>query len=444
MSHALAGRIWERGAPGFEAACRATLANQRRPAARPDCVVAAESVGDVVAAVRLATERGWRIAVASGGHSWSGAHLRDDGLLLSVARLDGVELQAEAHRATAGPGVPSSALQIRLAEHGLFFPTGHCTGPCLGGYLLQGGFGWHSRTLGPGCMSVLGVDVVTASGELVYADAASHPELYWAARGTGPGFFGVVVGFHLALHPRPPAMLVSGQLYPVEMLDDVMRWAHAASPRVPDSIELMVFLRRGFLETDEPAVQVLAPALAESEARARADLAFLDESPLRDQALSAESATPGDVVDLVRGSDGFYPTGFRYAVDNMWTHAPVEDLLDGYRRIAETLPSSPSHMMWMNWQPPRERPDMAFSLEDEVYIALYGVWQDERDDARFQDWATDRMRELEPAASGIQLADENLARRPAPFMAPEHLARLERVRREYDPDGRFHDRPGSR
>ncbi len=35
----------------------------------------------------------------------------------------------------------------------------------------------------------------------------------------------------------------------------------------------------------------------------------------------------------------------------MWTHAPVEQLLPGLRRIADTLPAAPSHMLWMNWGP---------------------------------------------------------------------------------------------
>jgi FAD/FMN-containing dehydrogenase len=80
---------------------------------------------------------------------------------------------------------------------------------------------------------------------------------------------------------------------------------------------------------------------------------------------------------------------------------------------------------------------MAFSLEDETYVALYGVWADAADDERFADWATWRMTELEPLASGIQLADENLGRRPAPFLAPENLERLEAIRARYDPEGRF-------
>ena len=52
-------------------------------------------------------------------------------------------------------------------------------------------------------------------------------------------------------------------------------------------------------------------------------------------------------------------------------------------------------------------------------------------------WATERMREMEPLASGIQLADENLGRRPARFVSDERLRRLDELRAQYDPDGLF-------
>jgi FAD/FMN-containing dehydrogenase len=81
---------------------------------------------------------------------------------------------------------------------------------------------------------------------------------------------------------------------------------------------------------------------------------------------------------------------------------------------------------------------MAYSVEDETYIALYGVWRDPADDIANVAWATERMEEMSHLSSGIQLADENLGRRPARFVSEENLARLDRVRAEYDPDGRFH------
>jgi hypothetical protein len=82
---------------------------------------------------------------------------------------------------------------------------------------------------------------------------------------------------------------------------------------------------------------------------------------------------------------------------------------------------------------------MAYSVEDETYIALYAVWQDPADDQVNVEWATANMKAMEGLASGIQLADENLARRAANFVKSENLARLDRIRAERDPDRLFHE-----
>ena len=49
--------------------------------------------------------------------------------------------------AVVGPGKGGSVLAAELDEVGLFFPAGHCKGVCIGGYLLQGGYGWNSRVV---------------------------------------------------------------------------------------------------------------------------------------------------------------------------------------------------------------------------------------------------------------------------------------------------------
>src|SRR6202035_1921236 len=90
-----------------------------------------------------------------------------------------------------------------LAKHDLFFPAGHCPGVGLGGYLLQGGFGWNGRVHGPACMSVEAIDVVLGDGSRVHASEEENADLLWAARGAGPGFFGVVTSFYLRLVRKP-------------------------------------------------------------------------------------------------------------------------------------------------------------------------------------------------------------------------------------------------
>jgi hypothetical protein len=188
-----------------------------------------------------------------------------------------------------------------------------------------------------------------------------------------------------------------------------------------------------------PGALLTAPVIADSVEEAREALAILESCPARSKAVMADVNAEGSLDQwLQAGEDLLYPPGARYAADNMWTGAPVEALLPGMRDIATSLPAAPSHMMWMLWGPPQPRPDMAFSMEDDLYIALYSVWQDPAEDRPHQAWVTEHMKKLEPLASGIQLADENLAARPFKFIADKNLARLEALRAKYDPGGMFH------
>lgn len=430
------GRAFQRGEDGYEEARRATVWNARTPDRFPDLIVQAEDEADVTTAVRRAGAEGMRIGVRSGGHSWSGNHVRDGGLLLDVSRLDSLEVDAEVGTAVAGPGCHGDSVLAQLAEQDLFFPAGHCPGVALGGYLLQGGYGWNGRVHGPACMSVEAVDVVTAAGELVRADASHHPDLFWAARGAGPGFFGAVVRFHLRLYPRPRHIANGVHLYPLELLEEVFGWAQEVGPRVPREVELMVVLHHDLEGALELAVT--APTLVDTPAQAAQALAFLETCPVRDRAKAVVPNVEVELADLYAAVHHSYPDDHRYAVDNMWTHAPVEQLAPGLRRIAATLPEAPSHLLWMNWGPSPPRPEMAYSVEDETYIALYGVWRDPDKDDTNRSWVRERMGEMEGLASGIQLADENLGERPARFASDANMTRLDAVRASYDPDGIFH------
>jgi FAD/FMN-containing dehydrogenase len=437
----LQGRCFERGSEHYENARRACVWNARMPERLPDLVVQAASEEDVVLAVRHAAQNGLRIGVRSGGHSWAGSHVRDGGLLLDVSRLHEVSVNREAMTAEVGPGCHGDELLSALAGDDLFFPAGHCPGVGLGGYLLQGGYGWNGRVHGPACESVEAIDVVTARGELVRADDSSHPDLYWAARGAGPGFFGVVTRFHVRLQPRPRVVANGLHLYALDDLEAVFTWAAEIAPRVPRAMEMMLFIHRD--DRGEPEIAVTGPVLMDSEEQAREALALLETCPVAARAKAAVPYAPAQIADLYAAAGLSYPDDHRYAVDNMWTHAPVAELLPGLRRIGEQVPAAPSHMLWMNWGPSPERQDMAYSVEDETYIALYAVGSDPADDAANLAWAEDNMRAMEHLASGIQLADENLGRRPARFLSDAHCERVDRVRAQYDPDGLFHSWMGA-
>ena len=440
MTFLPAEQTFFRGAAGYEPARRQTVWNGIVPERFPDVIVQAHDTDDVVAAIRYARDHGHRVGVRSGGHNWSASHLRDGGMLLDVSRLDHCSVDTDRMTADVGPGKVASVFATELDSQGLFFPAGHCEGICLGGYLLQGGYGWNSPMLGPACESVLGLQVVTADGELLYCDAEHHPDLYWAARGSGPGFFGVVTAFTLRVHPRPPVWGTCLYMYPIDVADEVFTWGRSIATELDERVELQIHTARSVpgAGIDQPAITIASPVFADSEEEAMRALAPLGSCPAVGKAIVGLPYAPTTLVNWYTAVMTNYPKGHRYIADNMFTSASAEELLPGIRKIIETMPPHPSHFIFTGWKTSPDRAGMVYGLEADIYLALYTIWQDPADDDRYRDWAASNMAAMSHLAAGISLADENLCRRPARFIAEPNMARLDKVRSVYDPDGRFH------
>ncbi|MEU8995387.1 FAD-binding oxidoreductase [Streptomyces caniferus] len=439
MTPRIEGRVLRRGDYRYENLRREACWHAGVPDRYPELIVLANNEDDVVGAVELARREGLQIAVRSGGHSWSASHLRDGTVLIDLSNLRHVTVDRDAMTGTAQPGIKGSELSSMLAGQDLFFPTGHCSGVSLGGYLLQGGFAWAGRAYGPACMSVTGIDAVTAAGEQVHADETANPDLFWAARGAGPGFFGVVTRFYVKLYPRMRVTMNSGYFWPASAACDVYRFVHEIGRRTPTEINLLC--SRDPMTGGEPLIALNATAFTDTEEEAREQLSVYESCPARAQVLTTRLNEVTDTGTLSRfGTDPHYDETKRYLADNMWTHASFDDLWPNFEEMLKTWPPAPSHLVLFNWgghegQPPR--PSMAYSVEDELYYALYSAWTDPADDKKYTRWVTDHMRAWEPYASGIQLADENLINRPYRFVTDENLRRLDDLRATWDPDGMF-------
>jgi FAD/FMN-containing dehydrogenase len=212
----------DRGDAGFEEARVGRIFNRRLTDRQPAAVVRPTTEAEVVEAVRLAREHGWQVAVRSGGHSWAQWSVRSDALVIDLGGLHELQYDEATGIVRASPSTQGGAdLAPYLAERGRFFAGGHCPTVGIGGFLLQGGQGWNARGWGWAAEYVEAVDVVTASGELVRADAEQHTDLYWAARGAGPGFPGVVTRFHLRTLPLPRHVAHTVQCFHLEDFAEV-------------------------------------------------------------------------------------------------------------------------------------------------------------------------------------------------------------------------------
>jgi FAD/FMN-containing dehydrogenase len=435
------GREFARDGAGYESARRGALWRTNVPERFPDRIVQANTISDVVDAVRAAKAAGRRVSVRSGGHSWSGNHVRDRTVLIDVSRLQAFTVDRSAMTATAEPGIGGSVLIDALMKHGLFFPVGHCRGVCIGGYLLQGGFGWNGRVTGPACQSVIGIDYVDADGELRHASETENADVLWAARGSGPDFFGVVVRFHLRVYPKPGFIGTSIITYPVERLDDLVRWVDRIGPEVPPEVELQFIVSRSasFPPPLRPrtgsspvVIELAIPVIAANRSAARAATRFLSSRPTGVR--RRLPLLPSRLGAMYSGVMQHYPKA-NWETDNLWTHAGADELLPHIRRIAATVPAPPAHFLWLNWAPVTGRPDMAYTVEDRIYLALYGGWFDGSDGEAATRWARDNAAAMESLSTGVQFADD--PGRPSRSISEDAQSRLAAIRAVHDPESRF-------
>lgn len=436
--HSFDGELLLRGEPGFEAARTDRIFNRRLSARTPAAVLRAASEQDVVHGVRLARERGWKVAVRSGGHSWAQWSVRDDALVIDLGGLKEIAYDEATGIVSASPAVKGgSELGPYLAERGRFFVGGHCPTVGIGGFLLQGGQGWNARGWGWAAEYVEAIDVVTASGELVRADATVNSDLYWAARGAGPGFFGVVTRFHLRTRPHPGHLAHTVQAFALEDFDEVMTWLHETHGTIADTVEIVALTMTDPLLSATPVLLVTGVAMVDDEAQADAALAPFRDNPALDRALLNVDAQP-TTFDAERAQQlRANPEGHRWVVDNAWLSGTAAEVVPAMRRAYTTLPNEKAFTIWFSMAPLRELPDMAFSVQSEIYLASYVLWEDPAEDAQHRAWLDRAMADLEPVTVGQYLGDSDLSHRQLRFLSDESWERLGRIRAERDPDGLF-------
>ena len=128
----------------------------------------------------------------------------------------------------------------QLSELGLAALHGSSPDVGIAGYSLGGGMGWLSRRHGLQADSVTAIELVTADGRLVRADATHEADLFWALRGGG-GNFGVVTAIEFAVYPVEE-LYAGVMFFSPERFGEVLRTWTSMMPGLPE--ELMTWVSR--------------------------------------------------------------------------------------------------------------------------------------------------------------------------------------------------------
>ena len=202
---------------------------------RPAVIVRPTTAENVATAVRFGREHDLEITIRSGGHSATGLRGADDGLLIDLTSMRGVQVDPAARTARANGGALLGELDVAAQAHGLVCPIGVIGHTGVGGLTLGGGVGRLQRNFGLTIDSLTAVELVTADGRLVRASETEEPELFWGLRGAGWNF-GIATAFEFCLQPFGPDLHRGVLTFPASQIQDAWSVFRDFAPRAPEPV----------------------------------------------------------------------------------------------------------------------------------------------------------------------------------------------------------------
>ncbi len=241
LGDALRGNLVLRGHAAYDPARRVL---NRQMDKHPALIVQPRGAADVKLAVDFARASNLLVAVKCGGHSPSGSSTCNDGMLIDLSLLRSVRVDPTARVARVAGGSLLGDLDHESMAFGLVTTSGTVSHTGVGGLTLGGGFGRVARRFGLSLDNVRAVDIVTASGEILRANAEENPELYWGVRGGG-GNFGVVTSFDFSLHPMQRQVMGGLIIFPLEQAKQVLRFYSEYAATAPEELYLSCGVQAG-------------------------------------------------------------------------------------------------------------------------------------------------------------------------------------------------------
>ena len=435
----IAGELIDRSDPRYDEARRVWNGMIDR---RPIAVVQAGSAADIAPTLAMASEQGLPLAVRGGGHNIAGNGTVDDGLVLDLARLNGVEVDAGARTVRVAAGATLAQVDGATEPHNLAVPIGVVSNTGIAGLTLGGGVGWLTRAYGLTADNLLSAEVVTVAGESVTASETENPDLFWGLRGGG-GNFGVVTEFTFRAHPMPARPLTGTFVYQAPLWESAVSAFEVWTRDLPDELtSVMTF-------TVPPPAKGLGsdPLVLVSFAWSSDDIARGEEVIDR-----LRRAAPPAVEDDQRPSwsawqssvDAVFPKGSR----GYWRNSSFDELNPDViaalmRRGAEQTWTGTGfdihHLGGAFGRIPEEATPFP-SRAARYWLNIYGFWAAPEDDAARTAFIRSFGAEVEPLGTGGRyvnfLGEEGAADPVLQAQEVYGVAKLERLallKRDYDP-----------
>ena len=431
----ISGSVFRPGDPGFDdiRAVHNGLID-RKPALIVRCLTAR----DVVAALAVARRAQLEVSVRGGGHNVAGHAVTEGGLMIDLALMKGITVDPAARTARVEGGVLWAELNDAAAEHGLAVTGGTVSSTGVAGYTLGGGLGWLMAKYGLAADNLLGVELVTADGEILQVDSSSHADLLWALRGGG-GNFGVATSFTFRLHPL--RTIVGGLIaHPLEAGTELLRFYRDAVADAPD--DLTVFA--GLVHAPDGSGAKLAALVVfhtGNTADAERDLEPFESwgSPL----VAQLGPMPYPVMNTIL--DAGYPTASLNYWLSSFTRGLSDELIDTAVERFASAPSRLSAILLEHFHGAVTRispTETAVPHRDEGWnLLLPSVWTEPAETDANIDWTRETFAAMRPhfgTGRWLNYLGDDQANDAVRAAYGANYERLREVKRRYDPANVFH------
>jgi FAD/FMN-containing dehydrogenase len=405
---------------------------------RPALIVRCRTTNDIVAALAFARRAGLEVSIRGGGHNVAGRAVTDRGVMIDLAEMRGIAIDPYRATATAEGGVIWAELNDAAAEHGLAVTGGVVSTTGIAGYTLGGGLGWLMAKYGLAADNLLAVELVTAEGDILRVDAASHPDLFWALRGGG-GNFGVATRFTYRLHPLHT--VVGGLIaHPLDAAPELLRFYREAVADASD--DLTVFA--GLVHAPDGTGAKLAVLVVFHAGEA--DEADRDLEPFKTwgSPLVAEvGAMPYPAMNTIL--DAGYPAGSLNYWLSSFTRGLPDELIDLAVERFASVPSPMSAILLEHFHGAVTRIGVSETAvphrEEGWNLLIPSVWTDRAETGANVAWTRETFAAMRPQFGGGRwlnyLGDDQADDAVRAAYGPNYM-RLREVKRRYDPDNVFH------
>jgi FAD/FMN-containing dehydrogenase len=409
----------------------------------PRLIARCADVADVSATVNFARDHNLLLAVRGGGHNGAGFGTCDDGLVLDLAPMKSIRVDADNRTVRAEGGCTQGDVSHAAAAFGLAVPVGVVSTTGIGGLTLGGGHGYLTRKYGLTIDNLLEADVVLADGRLVTASADKNEDLFWAIRGGG-GNFGVVISFLFRAHP---VQTIFGgiMLWDLPQAREIMAWYREFLPAAPDDIYAFVALMNVppapmFPEDlhGRPVCGVIWCHLG-AQQQAEKDL----DAVRRAHPTLFEQVGPMPLTALQSVFDPLVPPGLQWYWRGDFFTELSDKAIEQHFRYASEIPTPLSlmHLYPVDGQANRVDPAAtAFSHRQAKWsMVIDGVDPDPANAPKITRWTKDYWNALHPYSTGGAyvnfMMEEGTDRVKATYQ--DNYQRLAALKTKYDPTNLF-------